>query len=342
MLFITGFNGYIGRNLVEHLSGQSFTISGCDAFYYEGLTPQTINSRFIKKDIRDLEVSDLQGSSCLIHLAGLSNDPLCDLDESLTFEINYFATCRLAEIAKKSGVKKFIFMSSQSMYGISESNIDLSEDDPKLPITAYAKSKLYAESFLNTLSNENFKVICLRPSTVFGVSASFRSDIVFNNLLSSAYFLKNIILKTDGSPFRPVISINDVCKAISFFISAKTPNNFNYYNLGIWDGSKNINYTVKELAQTASEISSSPITIGTPDPDQRSYSVDFRKLFNEYSSNLDSLPCELLSEHGEKVLSFIDSLDIDFDTFKSKTSRLTELQSKINANIITENLRVIN
>ena len=166
----------------------------------------------IKKDIRDINEDDLKNINTIIHLSALSNDPLGEFNSKITKEINYEATINLANLAKKNEVKRFIYISSQSMYGISNSTSELDEyDSEKNPVTEYAKTKWQAEIELNKLNDRNFSVVSLRPSTVFGMSPRLRCDIVFNNLVASAYTSGNIEIKSDGSPWRPVIHVRDVC-----------------------------------------------------------------------------------------------------------------------------------
>ena len=204
-ILVTGNLGYIGSVLVEKLINNGNLITGLDCgFYkdcdlYEYVKPQ----KQIIKDIRLVEKSDLNEIEAIIHLAALSNDPLGELIPGITSEINYTSTIKFAKMAKKEGVKKFIYISSQSMYGISKTSEPLDEDNSqKKPITEYAKTKWSAEIKLRELIDKKFIITFLRPATVFGASPRLRSDIVFNNLLGCAFTSGQIDIKSDGSPIR--------------------------------------------------------------------------------------------------------------------------------------------
>ena len=187
----------------------------------------------------------------MIHLAGLSNDPLGDFNERLTEEINRDAAIRLAALAKQAGVKRFIYASSQSMYGIASTDTELDEDDSeKLPLTAYARTKWEAECKIKEMADDDFTVVCMRPSTVFGASPRLRCDVVYNNLVACAYTTGRIEIKTDGTPWRPVIHVKDVSNAfVAALECAAALVNRRSYNVGIPNG----NYTVRQLAEAASE-----------------------------------------------------------------------------------------
>jgi len=190
-ILVTGNKGYIGIVLVEMLLQKSYEVTGYDTDYYKycDLTEHTCPAKQITKDIRDISIEDLDGIDAVIHLAGLSNDPLGELSPELTNIINYKASVKLAKFAKKVGVKRFVYASSQSMYGISDADSELDEDNSeKNPITAYAHAKWFVENELKKLDDDNFVTVCMRPSTVFGVSPRLRCDIVFNNLVAGQSF----------------------------------------------------------------------------------------------------------------------------------------------------------
>ena len=188
-ILVTGDVGYIGSVLTAMLRDKSYDVRGYDTGYYEDclLYPVNLDYPRITQDIRDLCTEDLSGIDAIIHLAGLSNDPLGELAPGITEEINLAATIKLAKAARSAGVKRFIYASSQSMYGVSNTASELDEDDSeKNPVTSYAVTKWEAELQLKALINEDFTVVCFRPSTVFGASPRLRCDIVFNNLVACA------------------------------------------------------------------------------------------------------------------------------------------------------------
>ena len=222
-ILVTGDKGYIGSVLTKKLLEKGYNIKGIDIGFFEDCNLAKIENDYynIKKDIRDISYEDLKEVDAIIHLAALSNDPLGEFEPMLTEDINYKATVRLAGMAKDLGVKRFIYASSQSMYGISSYTEELDEDNSKKnPITAYAKTKWLAEIELKKISSKDFTVVCFRPSTVFGVSPRLRCDIVFNNFVACAYTTGKIEIKSDGTPWRPIIHIEDVCDAFIAGIEA--------------------------------------------------------------------------------------------------------------------------
>ena len=199
-ILVTGNKGYIGSVLTPMLIEKGYEVKGYDSGYFEDclLIPFDGNHSYIRKDIRDIAKEDVEGVDSIIHLAGLSNDPLGDFSPKLTEDINYFGTIRLAELAKEAGISRFVYASSQSMYGVSDTSSELDEDDSeKNPVTAYAIAKWNAEQQLHLMSTDSFVVTSMRPSTVFGASPRLRCDIVFNNLVACAYTTGKIEIKNN-------------------------------------------------------------------------------------------------------------------------------------------------
>ncbi len=281
-ILVTGNRGYIGSVLTEVLLERGYKVTGYDIDYYADCQIYEFNQpiRQIKKDVREADIRDLEGFDAVIHLAALSNDPLGQLAPFLTEEINFKGTLKLAEYAKEVGVKRFIYASSQSMYGISSTDSELDEDDSlKNPITAYAKTKWEAECALKKMSSKKFSVVCMRPSTVFGASPKLRCDIVFNNLVACAYVTGKIEIKSDGTPWRPVMHIRDVSNA--FVAALEAPLDLisgQSFNVGI----KNGNYTVRELAEAAQRAvpGSSLVFTGEHGKDSRTYRISFKKILS--------------------------------------------------------------
>lgn len=256
-VLVTGNLGYIGSVLTDILYEKNYDVVGLDIGYYKDCLikkPKHSISQIIS-DIRDITKSDLKNFDSIIHLASLSNDPLGEFNPKLTEDINYKSTVKLANIAKDIGVNRFVFVSTQSLYGISKVNEELDEVvGEKNPLTSYAITKWKSEIDLNKLISDKFCVVSYRPSTVFGSSPRFRSDIVFNNFIACAYTTGCIEIKSDGTPWRPVIHVKDVCDA--FISGLEAPVNIingNAYNVGIRNG----NYTVKDLLIEADLVISS-------------------------------------------------------------------------------------
>jgi nucleoside-diphosphate-sugar epimerase len=336
-VLVTGNLGYIGSVLTEVLQS-SYDVSGYDIGFYEEclLQPGPNLTKQINKDIRDIEIEDLIGFDAVVHLAALSNDPLGEFNPDLTREINYQASVDTAVLAKKAGVKKFIYMSSQSMYGISKPGLILEEDSSeKNPVTEYAITKWQAEQEINELIGEDFIVISLRPSTVFGASPRLRCDIVFNNLISSAYTSGEIVILSDGSPWRPVVHIKDVALAVKCCLSPiANKHSGRAFNVGIENG----NFQVKDLAEAASKaVPGCKLVFKNEHSDPRTYSVSFKRILGE----LDGFqPQWNLSKGGEELITLFNKSNFSEEDFNgSKCNRLEKLKELINAGTIDTNLR---
>ena len=337
-ILVTGSLGYVGTNVTFNLTSKGYNIFGIDSGFYRecNLVPIAKEVPTILKDIRDLEISDFENIDAVIHLAALSNDPIGELDESLTYEINYKAAVRTAELAKAAKVKRFIFASTQSIYGIAQSDSDLDEDiSIKNPQTAYAKSKLLAEIEILAMSDKYFITTSLRPSTVFGWGVRLRSDIVFNNLLLNGLMHKRIDVHSDGTPWRPIIHVQDLSKAIEICLEI-TPEviSGNSFNIGVING----NYTVKQLAEAAqAALNGIPITFKTESiVDPRSYKVSFskaKKVLNfQANTDLKTGGNELISQSRKLLEHGVDLLD-------RKTNRLTQMKFLIKEGLLDETLR---
>jgi nucleoside-diphosphate-sugar epimerase len=337
-ILVTGSLGYVGTHTTRNLTLKSYNIFGIDSGFYKdcNLVPMSKEVPTKLKDIRDLEISDFENIDAVIHLAALSNDPIGELDESLTYEINYKAAVRTAELAKAAKVKRFIFASTQSIYGIAQSDSDLDEDiSIKNPQTAYAKSKLLAEIEILAMSDKYFITTSLRPSTVFGWGVRLRSDIVFNNLLLNGLMHKRIDVHSDGTPWRPIIHVQDLSKAIEICLEI-TPEviSGNSFNIGVMNG----NYTVRQLAEAAqAALNGIPITFKTESiVDPRSYKVSFSKankvLNFQANTDLKTGGSELISQSRKLLEHGVDLLD-------RKTNRLAQMKFLIKEGLLDETLR---
>jgi len=331
-ILVTGNLGYIGSVLVPMLNDLNYTVTGYDANFFDLLCqlyepPQKPEKQIIK-DIRDIEKNDLNSIDAIIHLASLSNDPLGELNPEITHEINYRATVRLAEIAKECNVKRFVYASSQSMYGISNTDSELDEDtSEKNPITAYAKTKWMAECELKRIGDDNFIVSCFRPSTVFGASPKLRCDIVFNNLVACAYTTGKIEIRSDGTPWRPVVHIKDVSKAFIAGLTAPEELIANQsFNIGIPNG----NFTIKELAEAAQYVvKESKLTFTNEHgKDSRTYKVCFDKILSTLKDYFR--PEWNLIDGANELVEMFKRINFSENDFRGgKTNRLVRLQSLI-------------
>jgi len=340
-ILVTGNLGYIGIVLTDRLVDKGYNVIGYDTDYYRGcevseFAPKA--TRQSRKDIRDINREDLDGIDAVIHLAALSNDPLGELDPALTEDINCNATIKLGSIARDSGVRRFVYASSQSMYGVSALDEELDEDrSEKNPLTAYARTKWDAECHLKELCSEDFTIVCFRPSTVFGASPRLRCDIVFNNLAACAYTTGHIEIKSDGTPWRPVVHVQDVCSA--FIAGLEAPRELvsnESFNVGIENG----NYTVRDLAEAAQEVvkGSSLVFTGEHGPDSRTYRVCFKKILtvlkDYYHPEWD------LIRGGNELVALFDRVGFTEEMFRGRhCNRLIQLKTLSESGRIDDNLR---
>ena len=325
-ILVTGDKGYIGSVLTPLLLKHGYKVRGLDTQYYADCVlgePGPVYPSVVR-DIRDVMAEDLRGVSAIIHLAALSNDPLGELSPGITDEINLRATIRLATLARDAGVSRFVYASSQSMYGVSTTDEELDEDSSdKHPITAYARTKWAAELALKKLATGDFTVVCFRPSTVFGASPRLRCDVVFNNLVACAYTTGRIEIKSDGTPWRPVVHVRDVCSA--FIAGVEAPALLvggRSYNVGIRDG----NFSIRDLAEAAGRaVPGSTITYtGEHGADSRSYRVSFARILTELRDWYQ--PSWNLDGGGQELVAFFRRTDFTEAHFRGRiTNRLAQL-----------------
>ena len=279
MIFVTGHQGYIGSHLVDILKERGHTVIGCDVNLFEGCNwePMVPPDVLLKKDVRRIEPGDLDGCDCVMHLAAISNDPMGALNAQITFEVNRDASIRLAELAKRAGVPRYLFAGSCSVYGKGE-KLDLDESDPLNPLTAYAQSKIETEEAVSTMADESFTPVFLRNSTAYGHSPMLRIDLVVNNLLGSAMAYGEIRIQSDGSPWRPLIHCRDI--ALAFIALAKAPKAA-VHNKAINIGANTENYQVRDVGnQVQRLIPSARIAYtGEVGADPRNYRVKFDLLY---------------------------------------------------------------
>lgn len=338
-VLVTGDKGYIGSVLTGSLIDRGYAVTGLDAGYYADclLEPQPVYTS-ICRDIRDVTPDDLKGFDAIVHLAALSNDPLGELAPGLTEDINYRATARLACLAREAGVTRFVYASSQSMYGVADTDHELDEDNSeKKPITAYARTKWEAELALKALTGSDFTVVCLRPSTVFGSSPRLRCDVVFNNLVACAYTTGKVEIKSDGTPWRPVLHVRDACAA--FIGALEAPAELvsgRSFNVGIERG----NYSVRDLAEAAGRVvSGSVITYtGEHGPDSRTYRVSFSRILTElhgwYRPEWD------LDRGGAELVQQFQRIGFTEAQFRGRmTNRLAQLKHLMASGRVAADLR---
>lgn len=278
-ILVTGHLGYIGSVLVPRLLARGDDVFGLDAGFFEPCflpgrpVPGAVAP--VARDLRLVEPADLEGFDAVVHLAALSNDPLGNLDGDLTYEINERASARFADLAKAAGVRRFVFASSCSTYGASGDAM-LDEQAAFNPVTPYGFSKVRLEQHLLTLADETFSPVMLRNATAYGVSPRLRVDIVLNNLVAWAITTKRIHMLSDGTPWRPIVHVADICNAVEAALDApRDAVHAEAFNIG----RSSENYRIRELAEIVAEtVPGCTITYAEgAGPDTRCYRVDCTK-----------------------------------------------------------------
>jgi len=277
-VLITGHNGYIGSVLVPMVRAAGHDVVGLDTFLFEGGTfgPDGSQVDALRMDLRDVQLADLEGFDAVMHLAALSNDPLGDVNPQCTYEINHVGSVRLARLAKEAGVPRLIFASSCSLYGVAGDEM-LTEEAAFNPITPYGVSKVLFERDVSKLADDDFSPTFLRNSTAYGVSPRLRADVVVNNLVAIAFTTGEVLIQSDGTPWRPLVHIEDIARA--FLAVLHAPREL-VHNEAFNVGRSEENYRVRDLGELVEQVvPGSKVQYaegGGPDP--RCYRVDCGKL----------------------------------------------------------------
>jgi len=344
-IFLAGNLGYIGTTMTKMMRDAGYSVVGCDCAYFrDGFIRSDIDSfvkenvsRQIYKDVRDINEEDIAGCDAVIDYSGLANDPASDLNAVWTENINHLSPVRLAELTKKSGIKRFIFASSCSIYGAQKGDDFVGETSPLAPVSAYAKAKIEVEHDVGRLRDRNFSPTFMRNATVFGLSYRMRFDLVVNNLTGWAYTTGKVKLLSDGTSWRPHLHVEDCCKAVLAATEAPEDSvSGQSFNVG----TDSENYKVIDVAEMVREVvPGCELDVGKEAPvDPRSYRVSFRKI----KENLVGYRPSWTVRQGIKQLyDFFKETELDYETFKSKRFYDVESIKKLIADgKVDENLRL--
>src|SRR3984893_6355823 len=337
-ILLTGDKGYIGAVMVPMLTQEGHAVTGLDCDWFEhsafSATLSEIPSR--KKDLRDLEASDLEGFDAVVHLAGLSNDPLGDLNPGLTYDINHLASVQLAKLAKESGVKRFLFSSSCSMYGATGGEELLNEENEFRPVTPYARSKVLVEQDVVKLADANFSPTFLRNATAYGVSPRLRFDLVLNNLVAWAFTTGRIYIKSDGTPWRPIVHIEDISRAFIAVLNApRELVHCQAFNVGRTDE----NYQIRDLAEIVNEtVPGCRIDYAEGgSPDTRCYRVDFSKINRVLP---DFKPQWNARKGAQELYDAVQRVGLQLEDFEwPRYKRNSHIQQLLSSVLLDANLR---
>ena len=342
-ILVTGNTGYIGPVLGDKLkqSHDDITLIGYDTGFFAhcltgvDVSPELHYDMQYYGDIRNLNENVFHGVDIVIHLAAISNDPMGNNFADVTEEINSKASENVAETAKRAGVKKFIFASSCSMYGTADTDAK-KESDSLNPLTAYAKSKVYMEQVLEKLSDDKFQVTCLRYSTACGMTSRLRLDLVLNDFVASALTTGKVEILSDGTPWRPLIDVQDMVRAIQWAIERGNNQGGNFIAVNV--GRNEWNYQVVDVANRVSQqIPNTKININTEAaPDKRSYRVDF-SLYESLAPN--HLPQVDLNQSIDELVAGLKKMNFQDQNFRvSEMMRLKVLQNLQGKKLLDRNL----
>ncbi len=335
-VLVTGNEGYIGSILVPMLQDAGHEVMGLDtSLFRECALAPFDRPPTMHKDLCDVEASDLEGFDAIIHLAGLANDPLGDLDPPLTYAINHEATVRLAELAKSVGISRFLYASTCSVYGASGDEM-IDENSPPNPVTPYARSKIMSEQDLGRLADASFCPVFLRAATAYGVSPYLRFDLALNNLVAWAYTTQQVYLKSDGTSWRPLVHIKDIAHGYLVLLDAASSKVCGQaFNIGRTAE----NYRIHELASMVRDSVPGSTLVQAKDasPDKRSYRVNCDRI----GATLPQFEPRWTAQMGvEEVYEVVRGSGLKAEDFEGpRYNRIAHVRALINNGRLDQNLR---
>jgi nucleoside-diphosphate-sugar epimerase len=333
-VLLTGADGYIGIRMGHYLMERGHEVVGLDSgFHRVGWLYNSEERRpeMITKDTRDVTEDDLARFDAVVHLADISNDPVGELNQNVTYEINHKGTVGLAEKAKRAGVERFVHMSSCSVYGASGDRASR-EGDPTEPLTAYAMCKLLVEQDVGAMAADDFSPTFLRNATAYGASARQRFDLVVNDLAATAFVYREIRMTSDGSPWRPFVHVLDIAHAVACVLAA--PRDLVHgeiFNVG----SEEQNYQIRQVAQIVSDlVPGCQLTVGDSSSDSRNYRADFTKIHER----LPGFQCAWDVERGAKeILDVFGHIGFDEELYRWRGhTRIKQIQHLLATDQIDE------
>jgi nucleoside-diphosphate-sugar epimerase len=336
-ILVTGTDGYIGSILGPYLIANGHHVTGLDTgFYRSGWLfndHQKTYPSYINKDLRNIDADDLKGFDAVVHMAELSNDPLGEVNPEITYKINHKGSVKIAQLCKQAGVQRFVYTSSCSVYGVGSDEFKTEESELN-PQTAYAECKTRVEKDVARLADDSFSPTFLRNATAYGASPRMRFDIVLNNLSGLAWTTGVIKMISDGMPWRPLVHVHDICKAIRCSLEAPREVIHNQvFNVG----DTRENYRVKEIAGIVGSVfTGCEVTFGDSGGDNRSYRVSFDKI----NESLPGFSCDFDARKGaEELYGIFKTIDMKPEIFNDRPyTRLKQLKFLMQTNQVNDEL----
>lgn len=334
-VLVTGHQGYLGTVMVPILRAAGHDVVGLDIGFFADcvLGPMPADPPAMQMDLRDVTAEHLAGVDAVIHLAALSNDPLGALAPQITYEINHFASVKLARSAKAAGVRRYLYASTCSVYGSAGEDL-VNEDAPLRPITPYAESKVRVEDDVAEMADDFFTPVFLRNATAFGFSPRLRADIVLNNLVGHAFLTGDVRVLSDGTPWRPLVHARDI--AAAFLLALEAPAEKVHcaaYNVG----TESNNLTVADIAQAVVDVvpGARLVITGETGADPRSYRVDFSKVREELGFEAKWS----ILEGATELYKEYDAAGLTAEAFAKTFTRLPHLEALQAEGVIDKTLR---